>query len=123
MYRPDEDTWLESPFRSGVLSVDDAFRVLADRHRRLVVTSLLVGVGGVPVDDLVEDVMVHADVPGDDPADARAEIATELYHVHLPKLADADLVERDEGTVGANVTDLPVTWSTTSPGRPGIGAP
>lgn len=95
MYRADEDTWMEGPFRTGALSVDDAFRVLADRRRRLVVTSLLVSVGGVPIDDLVEDVMVHTDVPADDSADARTRIATELYHVHLPKLADAGFVEWD----------------------------
>lgn len=95
MYGTDEDTWMESPFRSGAVAVDDAFRVLADRRRRLVVTSLLVSVGGVPVDELVEDVMVHADILADDPADARTRLATELYHVHLPKLADAGFVEWD----------------------------
>jgi hypothetical protein len=94
MYRADEDTWTESSLQDGELSPDDAFRVLAHHHRRIIVTSLLGNRHGVSVDALIEDVLVHDDLSGD-PADTRRRIAAKLHHVHLPRLADVGLVEWD----------------------------
>lgn len=77
------------------LSPDEMFSVLADRRRRVIVASLLAGDNSVPVDSLTADVLVGTEVPTDEAAEMRTRIATELHHVHLPKLEAAGLVEWD----------------------------
>ncbi len=62
---------------------DQLFDALAHPHRRQVLSALLENGGDGPV-RLPEDADVATD-GGNDPA-------IQLYHVHLPKLADAGLV-------------------------------
>lgn len=69
-------------------SLDTTFELLANGHRRALVAYLLGAQRGLSVEVLVDRL-------ADDPADER-RIATRLYHVHLPKLAAAGVIEWDD---------------------------
>lgn len=108
MHGTDRDRYLHGVLQSGGPSLDEVFGVLADRHRRIIVASLLESDNSVPVDALVTDLVLHADVPVEETGDARTQIATRLHHVHLPKLAEADLLKWDrEHAVVAPTDYLP----------------
>ncbi|MFC4988441.1 DUF7344 domain-containing protein [Saliphagus infecundisoli] len=80
-------------------SLDLVFDLLADRQRRYALYYLSEARDGVAtVDDLVEHVSRLEDGPGEP---GRASVRAALEHVHLPKLADAGVIEHDarSGTV------------------------
>lgn len=97
---------------SGDLSIDVVFDLLADRRRRHVLACLLDGDRAIALSDLAEDVAVREhDRPRIEIPKERAQaIRTSLYHVHVPKLADAGVIEydRDRNLVRASDTAVRV---------------
>lgn len=81
--------------------VDEVHRLLASERRRDVLTYLVTrSADVVPVEDVV-DFVADREEPKPGPGTARQRIATDIHHVHVPKLADADVVRFDPvaGTV------------------------
>lgn len=77
------------------MDVDRVFTVLSDERRRLILEYLLEGPSPATVSELV-DHLVTAELNGHEhPDDLRDRIAVSLHHVHLPKLADSNLVDFD----------------------------
>jgi DNA-binding transcriptional ArsR family regulator len=78
------------------ISTDTALQILANGQRRRVLRTLVESGGTTTVDEL-------ARAPETDASSTAAGDATDdghrirLHHAHLPKLADADLVEYDPG--------------------------
>ena len=75
------------------LSLDQAFSLLASDERRALLTSLLEANRGMFVEELVDSVATRMD-SADEESDQQA-LAISLHHVHLPKLAEADVIEWD----------------------------
>lgn len=85
----------------------EMFELLADRHRRYVLASLLDASTPVPLADLATElarVESGSDAGG---MDRRRQLQIRLYHVHVPKLADAGLIEyhRERNTVELSADD------------------
>ncbi|WP_136717090.1 DUF7344 domain-containing protein [Halorientalis salina] len=78
---------LEGPSR------DDLFESLADARRRRSLAYLRAEEGVVSVEELAKHVAAAERTGGErvSPSD-RKQVATSLYHVHLPKLIDSGLV-------------------------------
>lgn len=76
-------------------NLDALLRFVADRRRRQAIHQLRHHASGkTPIDDLV-DTLRSGDSHTDDQTTGREQLSTQLYHVHLPKLADHDIVEFD----------------------------
>lgn len=76
--------------------IDACLRLLADRRRRGVIHHLRDEATAVTtVDDLTDRLHGTTSVSGSDRQRDREELATELTHTHLPKLADYGVVEYD----------------------------
>ena len=87
---------------------DDVIDCLADERRRIALDVLRGRDGGMGRRDLAQ-VVAAREAGIDDPASAAETVLTSLYHVHLPKLAEANLVELDDETVSyEGHPDLPV---------------
>ncbi len=75
-----------------------AFELMANRRRRHVLSYLRAHPQeDVPIDDLTSQVIARELMAGDGPVDPESVSAT-LHHVHLPKLAEAGLIEYDPET-------------------------
>ncbi|WP_433625635.1 DUF7344 domain-containing protein [Halomicrococcus sp. NG-SE-24] len=87
----------EPPVRQSVRpSPDTLFDVLSNPYRRYALAQLARHGGELRVDELVER-LVDWEAERGAPADPdRRRVASMLYHVHLPKLADVGLVEYDQ---------------------------
>ena len=73
------------------VSTGEALRLVADKRRRTVLQELSGNdTTPVTVDQLVADL-----AGGEDPVEDRRPIALELRHSHLPRLADAGVIEYD----------------------------
>lgn len=101
--------------------LDAVFEALADGRRQRVLEALVEMYH--PLEPREIAVLVAAREENCSPQSVSTEavdsVHTSLHHVHLPVLAEADLVERDEseGTVTYDDShDLPVAWVT--PGAP-----
>lgn len=71
--------------------IDAALRALADEHRRLTIQFLMEAPEETAsFDELRDHVTAHSS--GDS---GPREVAIRLHHVHLPLLADADIVDYD----------------------------
>lgn len=82
------------------LSPDTIHRLLANARRRALLSYLTSRPGEeVPVEDVVA-VVAEAEHPDRGPCSHRERIATDIHHVHLPKLASAEVVSFD-----------PVAWT------------
>ena len=85
----------------GESDADDVMKALADRQRRQTLRVLRDADGVVSLADLADEVTRREQAgEGDAPTD-RKRIKLALYHVHLPKLADAGLdtiMDSDEWT-------------------------
>lgn len=94
------DGWrpVEAPPRTS-LSTDELFSVLADDRRRQIL-QYLADHDRTTVTDIVDSIAVEAD------ASTRARIAVSLVHTHLPKLADAGVLEYDERTKSVVATPI-----------------
>ncbi|UPV74021.1 hypothetical protein M0R89_15965 [Halorussus limi] len=80
-------------------SFDELFDLLAESRRRYALYTLIGTEDGLAeVDQLADEVAMWEGRTGDEPiTDAlRETIAEELREIHLPRLADADIVEYDE---------------------------
>ena len=76
-----------------ISSNDLLFELLADRRRRHILHCLIDQPDGVAeFTDLVDAVVDHE--PETDAGD-RETVRTRLYHVHLPKLAEAGVIDYD----------------------------
>lgn len=76
----------------GESDADDLMKVLANERRRQTLRALWDADGAVSLADIADEIARRERASaGDAPGDSeRVQIA--LYHVHLPKLADAGLV-------------------------------
>ena len=73
--------------------IDVLLEALADPHRRGILAALVEADDDVAAfSELIDRVLARDDVS----ERSRDRVATSLFHRHLPKLADADLVEYDE---------------------------
>jgi len=82
-------------------SLDASLTLVADRHRRRLLEHLRHnGNGEVQIDDLV-DHLSQAEPAADGRQMSRDQLAIQLTHVHLPKLADHGVIEHDHerGTI------------------------
>ena len=94
---------------TGTISIDEALRLLADRRRRQILIHLQAsGDEAVSVDELAAAIADRASASGDGHEDAVHRTAIELHHRHLPRLADADLVDFD-------ATDATVSYRPDAP--------
>ena len=76
-----------------IRSTDLLFKLLADRRRRHILHCLIDQPDGVAeFTDLVDAVVGHE--PETDAGD-REMVRTSFYHVHLPKLAEAGVIDYD----------------------------
>lgn len=91
-------------------TVDEVYEVLADERRRRAVASLAEARPPVDGGTLARSVAAaEADAPTEAVSDDRAKrVHAKLYHVHLPKLDAAGLVEYDaeDDTVRGVADDL-----------------
>lgn len=94
--------------RSDDRSIDVIFDVLSDRQRRHTLVSLLDHGGAIALSELAEDIAARDTGPPrsevspqvsenrmEVPEDRVQELTAALYHAHIPKLADAGVVEYD----------------------------
>ena len=86
------------------------FRALSASHRREIIRHTVWETGEVGVNDLTDHLALTAEV--DQSEEQRELIAARLYHIDIPMLVDANLVEWDEqrGILQASetVSQLPV---------------
>lgn len=76
-------------------------KALADERRRQILRVLWDADGAVSLADLADEIARRARASADDVPPDAVRVKTALYHVHLPKLVDVDLVvvaESDEWT-------------------------
>lgn len=88
-------------------SLDSLFSALAEPRRRQVLAVTGERNGPTAVDELARSIarIEHERGPGEPPASSVASVAATLHHVHLPALADADLLAYDDGARTATRTD------------------
>ncbi|OLZ41888.1 hypothetical protein A6E15_13240 [Natrinema saccharevitans] len=89
--------WLDEPDASTE-TIDDAFALLADQRRRLLLRVMRTYDEEVTLPDAAEEVAVRE--TGHSVTNISAERVTEvylsLYHDHLPRLVDAGLLAYDQ---------------------------
>lgn len=80
------------------LSVDATFYILSNRRRRYVCRHLLQTDDGISGFDALVDQVVEWEVEAgrDVDEDHRKRVHSDLYHAHVPQLADAGLLDYDE---------------------------
>lgn len=87
----------------SVLELDGVFTALSNARRRYLLYLLVNGRGEEMTSSLAAGVAsLERDKPVEEVSDdEQSEVLTALYHTHLPKLADLDLIEyeRDEDVV------------------------
>jgi len=77
------------------LSIDKLHRILASERRRLILSYLATtSAETTGIDELINAV-ARREHPHRGPATYREHIEIDLHHVHLPKLADAGVIEYD----------------------------
>lgn len=85
----------------STVPLDTVFRVLSNRHRRFALYSLSDAADGtLSLEELFEDVTTLVTSIDADPftRGRYGQIASDLYHWHLPVLADTGLVDCDPRT-------------------------
>lgn len=102
----------DEPVPSGSLPTDTAFELLAHRRRRTALRCLSDHAPSISLADLAEEVAVREtgrSLPDIDP-DEVLQVYLSLYHVHIPKLTEAAVIEyvqdRDLVTLPADRTAL-----------------
>jgi len=82
--------------------LDACLTLVADRRRRKLLEHLRHnGNGEVQIDDLVDQLYQVESAATDDRQMSQDQLATQLHHSHLPKLADHGVIEhdRERGTI------------------------
>lgn len=74
---------------------DALFEVLADEERRTAIEYLATETGAVSVDDLADVVAAKSDAD-EGPSQRQEQTKTEFYHVHIPEMEAAGLLDYDE---------------------------
>lgn len=82
----------------GTLSTDACFEVLSHRHRRILLTVLQSHDQPQAVADVVKEIAENEQVAPVDslPPDDINRIHHLLYHVHIPKLVEFELITHDD---------------------------
>ncbi|WP_293026826.1 hypothetical protein [Natronococcus sp.] len=91
----------------GLTDAEAVFDLLANRRRRRTLTVLRSGDRRLTVTDLTRELAVEEAGPliTDVPAETVRDIFVSLRHVHVPKLADFELVEYDRNRGLVEPTD------------------
>lgn len=99
-----------SETESGSLTQERVFSLLSSRRRRLAIQQLDECGGSAEVGTLAELVAAREnDVPREElDYQQRKRVYTSLHQTHLPKLADADLIEYDRAEAVVSFTDRAV---------------
>lgn len=81
-------------------SLDTYFAILSDQRRRRIIDCLREYRNPMALSDLADEVAVreYDTRITEIPAEKVKQIYTSLYHVHVPKMEDAGLVEYDQDT-------------------------
>lgn len=80
-------------------SLDACLQLVADRHRRRVIHHLRHEANGTTTfDDLVGQLTKSGSDPDDGPPRNQDQLALQLHHAHLPKLAAHGVVEFEPGS-------------------------
>lgn len=79
---------------SGTVSID-VVSLLGDRRRRKVLECLVDNTQAIALADLAEDIadLEHEEARTEISRETVQRVATSLYHVHIPQLVDAGVVE------------------------------
>jgi hypothetical protein len=79
----------------GTLSLDACLELLSNRQRRIILQFFLESeTDHAPVDELISEIISdEASRTGERPG--HDSVASTLFHVHLPKFADANVLEYD----------------------------
>lgn len=79
----------------GPLSLDACLELLSNRQRRVILQFFLEAeTDHAPLDELISEIIdEEASRTGERPG--HDSVASTLFHVHLPKFADADVLEYD----------------------------
>lgn len=87
----------DDPFIQHLLEtdavVDDVVDCLIHEHRQLVLETLATTDGPVALSELAHEIATRETAHG--PGGSTEEMRISLYHIHLPKLAEAGLIEFD----------------------------
>lgn len=83
--------------------LDRRFGILSDRRRRFVLLALAEESGAYTLRDLAERVVAWEEgkLPREVTEEERKRASVSLYHVHLPKLDDAGMIEYTETSMVA----------------------
>lgn len=84
-----EEGWERAPF------IDELLSVLSDDHRRFIISYLAEREEPVSIAELAREIRAWEEDPMVGTSD-EGQIITSLYHRHLPKLSEADIVEIDK---------------------------
>lgn len=77
------------------ITTDESHRLLTSPRRRLLLSYLSTrSDGSVSLDELI-DIIAERECPDPGPATHRERILIDLHHVHLPRLADAGVLDYD----------------------------
>jgi hypothetical protein len=82
--------------------LDTVFELLSDAHRRYLFYHLFEMNGGVAEFEAVANAVYRYETAGEDGSDTtRKAVRIGLHHVHLPRLADAGVIDYDrrQGTI------------------------
>lgn len=99
------------------LSTTMLFEILANKRRRYVFHSLKENETPIALADLADEVAIRETETSSSeiPAEEVKRIHTSLWHSHIPKLADVDIIEynqdRETVALAANAEQLEPTWS------------
>ena len=101
------DTALESNTEPAELSRDDAFEMLSNRRRRYALQFLSDTTGPTSLSDLAERVAAWENETSVDniSASERKTVYTSLQQFHLPKMADAEVIEFDQRAGEVQLTE------------------
>lgn len=105
-----------SPETADVLPLDTSLELLANERRRYVIASLQEAPAPIAGADLAKRIADRESRPPSQSVEDHREIVhASLYHCHLPKLADADVVshDRDRNSVepAANFESVSALWN------------
>ncbi|MCL9812256.1 DUF7344 domain-containing protein [Natranaeroarchaeum aerophilus] len=115
-----------SPVEEGVLtewetdlSLDTALGLLAEKRCRDIVYHLQEETTPIPIADLAKQIAdAESQESSTAPSDLQDSIQTHVHQLHIPKLADADVVvfHRNDNTVelGENAPCIIAIWNTVS---------
>ena len=77
------------------LSIDAILELLSERERRKLLEYLIEAEGDTATVEGLIDYLVEDEATRTGEIPSRARFKTSLYHIHLPKLADAGLLDYD----------------------------